>query len=104
MATMKLREEIFGRSELDKAEWFAKVDADTYFVADNLKRYVVEKNWMPSATHVFIFGLLRDQILKRPSELHHNKATGRVLGVTNVKSESNNLNTSGDFDRQILQS
>jgi hypothetical protein len=39
--------------ELDKAEWFTKVDADTYLFADNLKRYVAEKNWLPSEQHYF---------------------------------------------------
>lgn len=39
--------------ELDKAEWFTKVDADTYLFADNLKRYVAEKNWLPSEHHYF---------------------------------------------------
>ena len=39
--------------DLDKAEWFTKVDADTYLFADNLKHYVKEQNWLPSEHHYF---------------------------------------------------
>jgi hypothetical protein len=39
--------------ELDKAEWFTKVDADTYLFADNLKRFVDDKDWRPNEQHYF---------------------------------------------------
>eukprot|EP00804_Cyclotella_cryptica_P013131 CCRYP_019637-RA/>CCRYP_019637-RA protein AED:0.01 eAED:0.01 QI:509/1/1/1/1/1/2/1575/743 len=39
--------------ELDQAEWFTKVDADTYLFPEHLKRYVVEKSWLPSEHHYF---------------------------------------------------
>ena len=39
--------------ELDKADWFTKIDADTYLFADNFKHYVAEKNWLPSEHHYF---------------------------------------------------
>jgi hypothetical protein len=39
--------------ELDKAEWFTKVDADTYLFPDHLKHYVNERKWSPSEQHYF---------------------------------------------------
>ena len=39
--------------ELDKAEWFTKVDTDTYLFTENLKRYVEDKQWLPSEQHYF---------------------------------------------------
>lgn len=37
--------------ELDKADWFTKIDADTYLFVENFKSYVAEKNWLPSEHH-----------------------------------------------------
>ena len=37
----------------NKAEWFVKIDADSYIFAENLKRYVIEKKWSPDEQHYF---------------------------------------------------
>lgn len=36
---------------LDQAEWFCKVDYDTYFFPDNLKYFVRQKHWDPYTDH-----------------------------------------------------
>jgi len=35
------------------AEWFVKIDADSYIFPNNLKRYVTEKKWSPDEQHYF---------------------------------------------------
>ena len=35
------------------AEWFVKIDADSYIFPNNLKRYVTEKKWSPEEQHYF---------------------------------------------------
>lgn len=37
----------------DIAEWFVKIDADSYLFPENLKRYVVDKGWSPDEHHYF---------------------------------------------------
>ena len=37
----------------DLAEWFVKVDADTFLFPENMKRYVKEKGWSPNEHHYF---------------------------------------------------
>ncbi|KAL7525388.1 hypothetical protein ACHAWF_001335, partial [Thalassiosira exigua] len=37
----------------DRAEWYAKVDADAYIVPENLKRYVRGRNWSPDEHRYF---------------------------------------------------
>ena len=37
----------------NSAEWFVKVDADTFLFPENLKRYVAHKNWSPNENHYF---------------------------------------------------
>ena len=35
------------------AEWFVKIDADSYLFPENLKHYVKEKGWSPDENHYF---------------------------------------------------
>ncbi|KAL9184180.1 hypothetical protein ACHAXT_002266 [Thalassiosira profunda] len=37
----------------NQAEWFVKIDADSYLFPDNLKHYVTEKGWSPDEHHYF---------------------------------------------------
>ena len=37
----------------DSAEWFVKVDADTFLFPENLKRYVVHRHWSSNEHHYF---------------------------------------------------
>jgi hypothetical protein len=53
--------------ELDQAEWFTKVDADTYLFPEHLKRYVKEKGWLPSEHHYFGH-VLRHRIQKTDAD------------------------------------
>eukprot|EP00571_Detonula_confervacea_P007099 CAMPEP_0172325968 /NCGR_PEP_ID=MMETSP1058-20130122/55202_1 /TAXON_ID=83371 /ORGANISM="Detonula confervacea, Strain CCMP 353" /LENGTH=291 /DNA_ID=CAMNT_0013042641 /DNA_START=567 /DNA_END=1442 /DNA_ORIENTATION=+ len=39
--------------ENDLAEWFVKVDADTFLFPENMKHYVEEKGWSPDDHHYF---------------------------------------------------
>lgn len=40
-------------NDLDTAEWFCKIDDDTFFFPQNVKRTVMEKQWLPSEGHYF---------------------------------------------------
>lgn len=39
--------------DLNKAEWFVKVDDDTYFLPSNLRKFVREKQWAHDDPHYF---------------------------------------------------
>ena len=41
------------RHDGDKADWFVKVDTDTFFFPENLRRYVTRMNLDPSQQHFF---------------------------------------------------
>mmetsp|Transcript_8945 Transcript_8945/g.10238 ORF Transcript_8945/g.10238 Transcript_8945/m.10238 type:complete len:455 (+) Transcript_8945:129-1493(+) len=40
-------------NDIDSAEWFLKVDDDTYLFPDNLKRFIKRKGWSHTQTHYF---------------------------------------------------
>jgi hypothetical protein len=44
---------IDNNGDSDLAEWFVKVDSDTYLFPENAKKYVEEKNWLPDEHHYF---------------------------------------------------
>mmetsp|Transcript_30010 Transcript_30010/g.62727 ORF Transcript_30010/g.62727 Transcript_30010/m.62727 type:complete len:462 (+) Transcript_30010:73-1458(+) len=51
-----------GDNRLDQAEWFCKVDYDTYFFPENLQHYVRDiKNWDPINEHHYFGALLYHQ-------------------------------------------
>ena len=41
------------REHLDEAEWFVKIDLDTYFFANHLRTYVEERGFHPDDPHYF---------------------------------------------------
>lgn len=49
---------------LDQAEWFCKVDYDTYFFPDNLKYFVRHKNWNPYTEYHYFGHLIQHRTRK----------------------------------------
>jgi hypothetical protein len=40
-------------NDLDKAEWFLKIDDDTFYVPTNMRKYVRDQRWLPDDKHYF---------------------------------------------------
>mmetsp|Transcript_5195 Transcript_5195/g.7950 ORF Transcript_5195/g.7950 Transcript_5195/m.7950 type:complete len:436 (+) Transcript_5195:441-1748(+) len=40
-------------NDLDKAEWFFKIDDDTYFIPSNVRKFTRERNWNPDDPYYF---------------------------------------------------
>ncbi len=49
---------------LDQAEWFCKVDYDTYFFPDNLKYFVRQKHWNPYTEYHYFGHLIQHRTRK----------------------------------------
>lgn len=41
------------KNDIDKAEWFVKIDDDSFFIPSNLRRFIREKGWSPLESHFF---------------------------------------------------
>jgi len=41
------------KHDLSLAEWFLKIDDDTYFIPSNLRKFVRSRNWSPEDPHYF---------------------------------------------------
>jgi hypothetical protein len=39
------------QNALDDAEWFTKIDCDSYVLVDNVKKYLVDKEYDPDDAH-----------------------------------------------------
>merc|ERR1719491_1780953 len=42
-----------GARDADKAEWFVKVDSDTFLFPENVGQYVTSRNWKHDEQHYF---------------------------------------------------
>ncbi len=40
-------------NDVDKAEWFCKIDDDSFFIPSNLRKYVRDQGWSPDDKHYF---------------------------------------------------
>ena len=52
-ATAEIGQNKNGKADVYNAEWFVKVDADTYLFPDNLPRYVKSRGWSHNDQHYF---------------------------------------------------
>mmetsp|Transcript_31211 Transcript_31211/g.75469 ORF Transcript_31211/g.75469 Transcript_31211/m.75469 type:complete len:438 (-) Transcript_31211:178-1491(-) len=48
-------------NHLDQAEWFCKVDADTFFFPENVKHFVRHKRWDPFTEHHYFGHLIQNR-------------------------------------------
>ena len=52
--------------DVDTAEWFVKIDADSFLFPENAKRYIRAKGWSPDDHHYFGHVLRHEQIHGNP--------------------------------------
>lgn len=52
--------------DVDTAEWFVKIDADSYLFPDNVKHYIRTKGWSPDDHHYFGHVLRHEQVYNNP--------------------------------------
>jgi hypothetical protein len=41
------------QNDLDKAEWFLKIDDDSFYISTNMRKYVRDQRWSPDDKHYF---------------------------------------------------
>lgn len=69
---------------IDSAEWFTKIDHDTYFFPDHIKHLVVSRNWSADDTHYFGQKLYhrKDEVLfNAGAAVTFSRATVKKMGV-----------------------
>ncbi|KAL7535674.1 hypothetical protein ACHAXR_006657 [Thalassiosira sp. AJA248-18] len=78
-----------GENHLDEAEWFCKVDYDTFFFPENLQYYVHDyKGWDPIEEHHYFGGVLSHRLSRGMPELAAGAAAcwshKTMAGITGV--------------------